>query len=263
MPTPILIGIAGGSGSGKTYLAHQVQMEAVEEHVSVLSMDQYFKTDGTGEDPANINFDHPGRLNFGLMVSHIRRLKSGHAITAPSYDFHKRVETAEAERIPASPVVIVEGLFILAEPVVNLFDLTCFLDVAADERLLGRIVRDTKERGATIESIIDRYQRFVRPSYQVFVAPTAQNADVVVDFTYRRTLFTALLVHVIRDYVTHNFDLNQLVTELRKEQFSLGFKPEEGSMPFSTDIFALAKAFPETSFPSVDGAQITARPKHK
>ena len=246
---PLLIGIAGGSGCGKTYLAHQVQRDAGEDKIAVLSMDQYFRTDSMQVKVEDVNFDHPGHLDFRLMIRHLKQLKAGKAVKVPSYDFQAMKQTLDAVLIEPRPVIIVEGLFVLAEPAVKLFDLTCFLDVESDERLLGRILRDLKERGSAIHHIIDRYQRLVRPSYYVFVAPTAQNADVVVDFTYRRAFFGALLTHVVRDYVTGSFDLHQLVGEVRKENFHPGFRPQSSSMPFSTDIFKLAQAYPQSTFP--------------
>lgn len=245
---PILIGIAGGSGCGKTYLAREVQREAGSEKIPVISMDQYFRSDQGLEARDNINFDHPGHLDFRLLIRHLRALKSGRPIKAPSYDFESMRQTPEAVLIEPRPVILVEGLFVLAEPAVELFDLTCFLDVDPDERLLGRIVRDLRERGTTIEEILDRYQRFVRPSYYVFVAPTAQNAQVVVNFTFRRAFFSQLLIHVVRDYVQGGFDLGKLVKDVKGEDFHLGFRPDAGSMPFSTDIFRLARAYPASTF---------------
>ncbi len=249
-PAPVLIGIVGGSGSGKTYLAHQVRTQGGRDKIAVLSMDQYFRSKQRIEHRANINFDHPGHLDFHLMIEHLQTLKTGEPVKAPQYDFETMKQTPDAVLIEPRPVILVEGLFVLAEPAVKLFDLTCFLDVAPDERLLGRIVRDLKERGTTIEEILDRYQRFIRPSYYVFVAPTAQNAHVVVDFTFRRSFFSQLLIHVIGEYVAGGFDLQTLIRDVAGEQFHLGFRPQEGSMPFSTDIFKLAEAYPESVAPS-------------
>jgi len=246
---PVLIGIAGGSGSGKTYLARQVREQAGPDKIAVLSMDQYFRSQARPEHRANINFDHPEHLDFQLMIEHLQALKSGKSIKAPQYDFQTMNQTPAAVTIEPRPVILVEGLFVLAEPAVKLFDLTCFLDVAPDERLLGRIVRDLRERAATIDEILDRYQRYIRPSYYVFVAPTAQNAHVVVDFTFRRAFFSQLLIHVIGEYVSGGFDLQKLIEDVAGERFHLGFRPQAGSMPFSTDIFKLAEAYPESVMP--------------
>lgn len=247
--SPILIGLAGGSGSGKTHLAKQIQLMAGEEYVSVLSMDQYFKSDASG-DPRSVNFDHPSHLDLDLMIEYIGALRNGEPVRVPSYDFRTMRQTREAWVIEPITVVVVEGLFVLAEPIVGLLDFTCFLDVADDQRLLGRILRDSAERDSTIEHIVDRYQRFVRPSYSVFVAPTRQNADVVVDFTYRRALFTRLLVHIVQDYSRGYLDLGALSKELRAETYSLGYRSDQSIMPASVDIRRLGLAYPDAMLPT-------------
>ena len=183
---PLVIGIAGGSGSGKSHLAHEIAQAVGEENVLVLSMDQYFwTTDNPNADASEINFDHPKHLDFQLLIRHIRKLQEGKPVYVPGYDFKHMTREWATDPTCSRPIIIVEGLFVLAQPVVEMCDLACYLDVAADERLLGRIMRDTDERGVTTEQVIDRYQRFVRPSYEIFVRPTKQNADIVVDFTFR------------------------------------------------------------------------------
>lgn len=245
---PILVGIAGGSGSGKTHLARQL-LAAVPEHVSMLCMDQYFRTEVPG-DPSNINFDHPAHLDLELMLEHLAQLKEGKAVLAPSYDFHSRQQTLDAIEIKPCPVILVDGLFVLAEPFAGVMDMTIFLDVADDQRLLGRILRDAQERGATIPQIVDRYQRFVRPSYAVFVEPTKQNADIVVDFTYRRSFLSVLLAHIVDDYVHGRLDLREVTIQARSDNYRLGYQAHSPVMPRSVDIRELAKAYPETEVPS-------------
>jgi uridine kinase len=257
---PVLIGIAGGSGSGKTYLARKVRDNAGDSLASVLSMDQYFRTEDR-LDRAQVNFDHPAHLDLDLLINHLQTLKTGHAVMAPSYNFRTMEQTMEAMRIEPRPVILVEGLFVLASPVVEQFDLTSFLDVEDDQRLLGRILRDLEERGATVASIIDRYQRFVRPSYHVFVAPTKQNADVVVDFTYRRNFFTQLLIELVSDVVRPGFDIVKFVSDIRTESYRIGYSAQEAFMPASVDIRALAKAYPESAYPP--SAPATPFPKPK
>lgn len=148
--------------------------------------------------------------------------------------------------VAPKPIILVEGLFVLAQPMVKLLDITVFLDVETDQRLLGRILRDVRERASSVEEIVDRYQRFVRPSYDVFVAPTKQNADIVVDFTFRRILFTKLLILLLQTYMELGFDIESFTKELRVECDHLGFTPREGSMPVSIDIRKLARAYPES-----------------
>jgi uridine kinase len=194
---------------------------------------------------AEVNFDHPAHLDLDLLEHHLTELQACREVRAPAYDFRTMVQTQEADVIRASSVIVVEGLFVLAAPIVDALDISCFLDVDADQRLLGRILRDHHERGATLAETVDRYQRFVRPSYNVFVAPTRQNADVVVDFTYRRSFFTSLLAELVLEYVSGDLDMQALISRARRDNFRLGYRAEEPIMPISIDIRALAKAFPE------------------
>lgn len=238
---PVLIGLAGGSGCGKTYLARQIRERSRPGDVSLLSMDQYFRTESRC-DAANVNFDHPAHLDLELLIGHLQLLRSGKPARVPAYDFRTMRQTAEAATVEPAPVIVIEGLFVLAKPVVDLLDLTCFLDVADDQRLLGRILRDVEERDATVEHIVDRYQRFIRPSYNVFVAPTKQNAHIVVDFTYRRELFKEMLVEFVNDYVGGRIEISDYLARLNRESYRIGFRAEESVMPLSIDIRELAKA---------------------
>ncbi len=249
---PILMGIAGGSGCGKTYLSKKIRDEVGPEFVSVLSMDQYFVTRTSDEvNPDHINFDHPAHLDFETMIQHIESLKQSRSVLTPSYDFRTMTQKKAAIKINPTPIILVEGLFILAEPVVHLMDLTAFLDVDPDQRLLGRILRDLAERESKIENIIDRYQRFVRPSYHVFVAPTKQNADVIVDFTYRRAFFTHLLIHLVTQFSAGLLDADKFMRTVRNETYQVRIRPEEGAMPLAVNILELAKAYPDTICPPV------------
>ncbi len=247
---PLVIGIAGGSGCGKTHLANDIAQIVGNENVLILSMDQYFcSTDDSTIDSSNINFDHPKHLDFPLLINHIRHLQEGKLVFAPGYDFRNMTRIWASEPTCPKPIIIVEGLFVLAQPVVEMCDLACYLDVAADERLLGRIMRDTDERGVTTEQVIDRYQRFVRPSYEIFVRPTKQNADVVVDFTYRRSLFTQFISHMIKDCLNGQVRTEEFVASLRQGSFIPGVDRSQPYMPLTTDIMLLAKAYPESVKP--------------
>lgn len=228
---PVLIGIAGGSGSGKTYLARRIQREVGPAHVAVLSMDQYFRSLGPQEqrlDRRDINFDHPSRIDRELLQHDLEQLRAGEPVVAPSYDFRNQIQTPEAVRIEPTRVVVVEGLFVLSPPLVELFDLTVFLDVDADQRLIGRLLRDLEERDSDVRWNIDRYQRFVRPGFEMFVQPTMLNADVVVDFTYRRIFFQELMVDLVRDYVSHGYDIRGLIRSVRSDRYQLGVQPRRG-----------------------------------
>jgi len=258
----VFVGIAGGSGSGKTYLARRVMELAGEGVAAVISMDQYFRTP-PAIDSAEINFDHPNHLDLDLLHDHITELAQGKSVTTPTYDFATRQQTLRALPIPPVPVVIVEGLFVLSSPIVDLLDISCFLDVSDDQRLLGRILRDTRERGGNVANLIDRYQRFVRPSYHVFVAPTKQNADVVVDFTYRRALFTHMLAHIVRDYAAGQVDLVGMMRDIGSENNTLGYRADQSVMPMAIDIRELGRAFPESVLPGADSRFLLHQANHR
>lgn len=254
----IFLGIAGGSGSGKTHLARRVLELAGKEHAALISMDQYFRTTGQA-DSGDINFDHPNHLDLDLLTHHLSDLRAGRSVHVPRYDFATRKQVPDANEVRPVPVIIVEGLFVLSTPVLDHLDMTCFLHVADDQRLLGRIMRDLKEREAHIPTIVERYQRFVRPSYHVFVAPSRHNADIVVDFTYRRALFSRLLAHIVVDYANGSLDLPSLLLELKSESYTLGYRADESIMPMGIDIRKLAEAYPENAFPKAAEANHTPR----
>lgn len=243
---PLIVGIAGGSGSGKTYLARQVVNDLGPAHAALISMDQYFeREDRFVQDIGAINFDHPSHLNFRQLISDVKTLRAGRSVSTPTYDFQTMTQTQHCIEIEPRPVIVIEGLFILADPIVSLCDLTCFLDVADDERLMGRILRDIKERAANMEDVIDRYQRFVRPGYRIFVEPTKQNADVIVDFTFRRSFFSQMLIRLLRSFVDRGEPLEGFIEAMRSESYRPSLHPEDGFMSLTTDIFKLAKAYPE------------------
>lgn len=231
----VLVGIAGGSGSGKSYLAKRLQEELGPALVGALSMDQYFRSrpEGDAVPVQDINFDHPAHIDVDLLMQDLLSLREGNSILAPDYDFLAQKQRPKTIRIDTAPVIILEGLFVLAQPIVDLFDLTVFLDVEADQRLIGRILRDLQERGSSVEWAIDRYQRFVRPCYQAFVEPTKQNAHVVVDFTYRRAFFQELLIHMVRHYASQDLDVPTLIETIRSDSYNMGIR--EGR-PASTSI---------------------------
>ena len=243
---PLLVGIAGGSGSGKTYFAEQIAKSLGSENADVLSMDQYFLTPANQIDRRDINFDHPAHLDLALLSQHLTKLKRGETILTPKYEFSTMRRLDGESPKGGKPVVIVEGLFVLASPFSLMLDILIFLDVDADQRLLGRILRDVRERGATTEELVDRYQRFVRPSYNVFVEPTKQNADLVADFTFRRILLTELITGMLHNYISGRLDLTAFKDRMRAECQHLGFKPRDGSMPITVDLFELSKVFPES-----------------
>lgn len=240
---PVLIGIAGGSGSGKTWLARRV-CQLVGPGVGLIETDQYFRTELSG-DVRHVNFDHPSHIDIGQLVSDLGQVRAGLPVLLPRYDFLDRSQTPRADELGTCRVVLVEGLFVLSAPIVDLIDFSCFLDVENDQRLLGRLLRDLHHRRATVAETIDRYQRFVRPSYDIFVAPTKHNADVVIDFTFRRAYFTELLANMVGDVVERGLDVEAFLAAVHGDTYRLGYRLDEPVMPPTIDIRDLARVYPE------------------
>jgi uridine kinase len=181
--TPLVIGIAGGSGSGKTTVAQEILNRVGAAKIAYLPHDAYYK-DLSGLPPAQraeVNFDHPNSLESELLCEHIEQLKAGNTIELPVYDFanHRRTE----QTIPIAPrrVIIVEGILIYAEPELRKrFDIKIFVDTDSDLRLIRRMTRDITERGRTTESIIQQYLKTVRPMHLEFVEPSKRYADIII-----------------------------------------------------------------------------------
>lgn len=181
--TPLVIGIAGGSGSGKTTVAQEILQRVGPERIAFIQHDSYYK-DLTGLPPAQraeVNFDHPNSLETDLLSAHIEQLKSGQAIEVPIYDFSTHSRTNETFSVNPRGVIVVEGILIFAEPALrSLFDVKLFVDTDADIRLIRRLQRDITERGRTVETVIKQYQATVRPMHLEFVEPSKRYADVII-----------------------------------------------------------------------------------
>jgi uridine kinase len=186
MPTkeiPLVIGIAGGSGSGKTTVANVILARVGSDRIAYLPHDAYYR-DLSHLPPMlrmQINFDHPDSLETGLMIQHIRQLKEWRPVDLPVYDFTHHARTETTVRIEAQRVIIVEGILILAEPELRkLLDVKIFVDTDPDVRLIRRLQRDITERGRTTESVIKQYLETVRPMHLEFVEPSKRYADVII-----------------------------------------------------------------------------------
>ncbi len=178
-----IIGIAGGTGSGKTTVVKKIA-EALPDHcVSVITLDSYY-TDAshlTAEEKRNLNVDHPDAFDWDLLRSHLRALREGRAIDVPAYSYVEVARLPETERVEPKPVVIVEGIMMLLDPELrSMMDLKIFVDTDSDERLVRNIQRDVVERGRTLEMTIDRYMRMKKPMHEQFIEPTKKYADLIV-----------------------------------------------------------------------------------
>ncbi len=179
----MIIGICGGSGSGKTTVARKI-LEAVGEHrVAYLQHDSYYKDWGhlPFEERRKINFDHPDALDTDLLIEHVEQLRAGRPIEQPVYDFTRHARTDRVRRIEPRPVILIEGILIFENARLRqLMDLKIFVDTADDLRFIRRLQRDISERGRTVESVIEQYLEQVRPMHLEFVEPSKRYADIII-----------------------------------------------------------------------------------
>ena len=178
----LVLGIAGGTGSGKTTLMKNI-IDKFGNAVTVLSHDNYYKRrdELTYEQRCLINYDEPDALETDLMAAHLDRLRHGEAIDCPIYDFTQHNRSNETVRIEPTPVIIVEGILIFEnKPLRDLMDIKIFVDTDADVRLCRRITRDVNKRGRTLESVLTQYQTTVKPMHEKYVEPSKKHADLVV-----------------------------------------------------------------------------------
>jgi len=179
----LVIGIAGGTGSGKTTVVNQILNELPVDEVCVISQDSYYKsTDNLSyEERIKINFDHPRAIDFELLEQHIVTLKSEKEIQQPIYSFVTHNRTKDTLKTQPRKVVIVEGILIFnSKKLLELFDIKIFVHADADERLIRRVKRDIKERGRDIDEVLNRYKETLKPMHQQFIEPTKSFADIII-----------------------------------------------------------------------------------
>jgi len=180
---PVLIGIAGGTGSGKTTVARKLLEALPAEQVSLLQHDWYYRDCEhlSWEERVTVNFDHPDALESELLLAHLRELKAGRAVDCPQYDFATHTRASTVITVNPAPIVVVEGILLFAVPELrSLFDLRLFVDTDDDIRLMRRIKRDITKRGRDVESIQQQYYATVRPMHIEYVAPTKRFAHLVI-----------------------------------------------------------------------------------
>lgn len=196
-PRPITIGVAGGSGSGKTTVARVILERIGEDHISYVPHDSYYRdlSELPPDQRDNINFDHPDSLDTELFIQHIIKLRNRERIEVPIYDFATDRRTDEVRIVQSRPVILIEGILIFCDPRLReLFDVRIFVDTDDDVRFIRRLQRDVQERGRTLESVIHQWMTTVRPMYLEFVEPSKRYAHVIIPEGGKNEVAMAMVV---------------------------------------------------------------------
>ena len=199
-----VLGIAGGSGSGKTTILDRILRGPVGSAVSLIPHDAYYLS--RGDMPAHVcdseNWDHPDALDNDLFVRHLDDLKAGRAVDRPVYNFATHSRSHETVRLETRPVLLVDGILLFAIPAIrDRLDLKIFVDTPADLRIVRRLVRDLNERGRSVESVTDQYVTTVRPMHDQFVEPSRKAANVVIPWEYHNDQAVRMIEATIRDHI--------------------------------------------------------------
>ena len=204
MGSVMTIGIAGGTGSGKTTITRRLQQK-FSSNVSVIYHDNYYKAhnDLNYEQRSLLNYDCPDAFDTELMLRDLKRLRAGEAIRCPVYDYTIHNRSDKTVLVKPSPVVIVEGILILQDPrLCELLDIKIFVDTDADVRILRRIVRDVRDRGRSLESVVDQYLTTVKPMHEMYVEPSKRNADIIIPEGGHNLVAMDMLIERIRAHVS-------------------------------------------------------------
>ena len=198
----LIIGIAGGTGSGKTTVVNQIIDELKNEEVDVISQDSYYMDTShlSFEERKKINFDHPKSIDFELLVDHLKALKTGKNVMQPVYSFKEHNRTGEFIEVQPRKVVIVEGILILAHADIrDMFDIKIYVHADSDERLIRRLKRDIADRGRDLEEVLWRYQNTLKPMHNQFIEPTKEFADIIIPTNRYNTVAVDIVQTIIKD----------------------------------------------------------------
>ena len=200
MKSPMLIGIAGGTGSGKSTFANRL-LALFPNEITVISYDNYYKPQDhlEFEERIKTNYDCPDALDTDLLVKHLRALQDGESVDIPNYDFKLHTRKAEMTRLDPSPVIIVDGILTFHdERLREMFDIKIFTDADADERILRRLRRDVRERGRDIDGVISQYLGTVKPMHGIYVEPTKKYADIIINGGKNKTALDIVAARIAK-----------------------------------------------------------------
>lgn len=198
----LIIGIAGGTGCGKTTVVNTILNELKEGEVGIISQDSYYKDTShlSYDQRVKINFDHPRSIDFELLETHLKELKKGHTIYQPVYSFIKHNRTGDTISTQPRKVMIVEGILILSHPEIrDLFDIKIFVHADSDERLIRRLKRDITERGRNLDEVLNRYQTTLKPMHQQFIEPMKEYADIIIPNNKYNTVAVDIVKTIINE----------------------------------------------------------------
>ncbi len=201
---PLIIGVAGGSGSGKTTIVSAIIKELVGIDVVVVPHDAYYKANShlPLEERAKLNYDHPDALETDLLVRHLKEMAEGREIEMPVYDYTIHTRKPSGIKVKPAPVIIVDGILILVEKALrDMMDVKIFVDTDSDDRFIRRLMRDMKERNRSMESVIQQYLGTVKPMHFAFVQPSQRFADIIIPRGHH-TVSTGVVVRMIRQAIT-------------------------------------------------------------
>ena len=199
----MVLGIAGGTGSGKTTLTRRLK-ERFGEQISVISHDNYYKRQDqlSYEQRCLTNYDHPDAFDTDLMVEHLAALRAGESVLCPVYDFSQHNRSGDFVQIHPAPVILVEGILIFSSPeLCDLMDIKVYVDTDADVRILRRIVRDVKKRGRTLDSVVTQYLTTVKPMHEQFVEPSKRRADLIIPEGGKNPVALEMLIHRLESHL--------------------------------------------------------------
>jgi len=201
----LIIGIAGGTGCGKTTVVNQILNELPEGEVGVISQDSYYKDTShlSYDERVKINFDHPRSIDFELLTKHLEMLKQNQAIDQPVYSFVKHNRTGDTIHSKPRKVMIVEGILILTNPELRkMFDIKIFVHADSDERLIRRLKRDISERGRDLNEVLTRYQSTLKPMHQQFIEPMKEYADIIIPNNKYNTVAVDIVRTIINEKIS-------------------------------------------------------------
>ena len=202
----LIVGIAGGSGSGKTTVVRKIRERLPEGEVAILPTDNYYRDNShlPIEERQKINFDHPDSVEFSLLIEHLEMLKQGQAIPMPHYSYLTCTRYPDTEQVDPKHVVIVEGILCLTQPALrDLMTIKVFVDADSDDRLGRVIARDIEERGRTVDKVLQRYESIVKPMHLQFIEPSKRYADLIIPQGGNNEVAIDILVSTIRQHLHH------------------------------------------------------------